>query len=558
MTDTLSIALVQCNQRVGDLTGNADKMLAHRDALKGKVDLIVFPEMQLIGYPAEDLVQRPALSLRAAAELIRMAKATADDGPAMLLGTLHRDEEGRLYNAVALLEGGAIVALRYKHELPNYGTFDEKRYFTSGSLPEPIPFRGVQLGIPICEDIWFPRVTAHLKECGADILISPNGSPYEIDKDDLRHEGVAAHRVAETGLPLAYLNRVGGQDELVFDGASFVLNGDGSMAHQLPDWEEQVRVTHWNKTDKGWLCEPGEIATLEPHPGDVYMAMMIGLRDYVDTNRFPGVVLGLSGGIDSAICAAIAADALGPDRVWAVMLPSRFTSQLSLDDAEQCAEMIGCRHDVIPINPAVIAFDEMLGDSFADKQVDITEENIQSRIRGVTLMALSNKFGPMLLTTGNKSEMSVGYATIYGDMAGGYNPLKDAYKMTVFAVSKWRNENKPRLGLGPDGPVMPESIITKPPSAELRPDQKDSDSLPPYEILDAILMGLVEREESVDDVVNAHKGEAGFDHDTVARIERLLNIAEYKRRQAPPGVKLGSRNFGRDRRYPITNAFRTG
>ena len=390
------------------------------------------------------------------------------------------------------------------------------------------------------------------------MLISPNGSPYEIDKDDLRHEGVAAHRVAETGLPMLYLNRVGGQDELVFDGASFVLNGDGSMAHQLPDWEEHVRLTRWMKQDEGWVCEAGEIATLEPHPADVYMAMMIGLRDYVDTNRFPGVVLGLSGGIDSAICAAIAADALGPDRVWAVMLPSRFTSQLSLDDARECAEMIGCRHDVIPINPAVVAFDEMLAGSFADKEVDITEENVQSRIRGVTLMALSNKFGHMLLTTGNKSEMSVGYATIYGDMAGGYNPLKDAYKMTVFAVSKWRNENKPRLGLGPDGPVMPESIITKPPSAELRPDQKDSDSLPPYEILDPILMGLVEEEKSVDDVVNAHEGEAGFDRDTVARIERLLNIAEYKRRQAPPGVKLGSRNFGRDRRYPITNAFRTG
>lgn len=562
MTDSritnLTIALVQCNQRVGDLTGNADKMIAHRDALKGKADLIVFPEMQLIGYPAEDLVQKPALAIRAAEQLARMAEATTADGPAILLGTLHRDEEGRLYNAVALLEDGKVAALRYKHELPNYGTFDEKRYFTAGPLPEPITFRSVKLGIPICEDVWFPAVCARLKKQGADILISPNGSPYEIDKDDLRHEGVAAHRVAETGLPLAYLNRVGGQDELVFDGASFVLNGDGSMAHQLPDWEEHVRLTHWSKSANGWACEPGELATLEPHPADVYMAMMTGLRDYVDTNRFPGVVLGLSGGIDSAICAAIAADALGPDRVWAVMLPSRFTSELSLNDARECAEMIGCRHDVIPIKAAVVAFDEMLAGSFTDKEVDTTEENVQSRIRGVTLMALSNKFGPMLLTTGNKSEMSVGYATIYGDMAGGYNPLKDAYKMTVFAVSKWRNENKPRLGLGPDGPVMPESIITKPPSAELRPDQKDSDSLPPYEILDEILMGLVEREESVDNVVAAHKGEAGFDHDTVARIERLLNIAEYKRRQAPPGVKLGSRNFGRDRRYPITNAFRTG
>ena len=351
---------------------------------------------------------------------------------------------------------------------------------------------------------------------------------------------------------MAYLNRVGGQDELVFDGASFVLNADGSIAHQMADWEEEVRLTRWVRAPSGWVCEAGVIAPLEPFPSDAYHAMMVGLRDYVNTNRFPGVVLGLSGGIDSALCAAIAADALGPERVWSVMLPSRFTGKESLSDAAECAAMIGCRLDTIPIAPAVSAFDAMLSDSFADAQVDITEENIQSRIRGVTLMALSNKFGPMLMTTGNKSEMSVGYATIYGDMAGGYNPIKDAYKMTVFALSRWRNAHKPRLGLGPDGPVMPENIITKPPSAELRPDQKDSDSLPDYPELDPILLGLVEEELSVDEVAAR-----GFDRDTVARIERLLCLAEYKRRQAPPGVKLGKRNFGRDRRYPITNAFRT-
>lgn len=556
-TDHLTIVLAQLNQRVGDLAANAAQMLEVRNR-HPHADLIVYPEMQLVGYPAEDLYQKPALAMRAAEELDRLADATGDGGPAMLVGTVYRDDADQLLNAVALLAEGKMQAVRAKHELPNYGTFDEKRYFASGPLPEPVLFKGVALGIPICEDIWFPAVSAHLKEKGAQILLSPNGSPYEIDKDDLRHEGVALHRVKETGLPLAYLNRVGGQDELVFDGASFVLNADGSMAHQLADWEEQERVTHWQRTDDGWACEPGEIATLEPHPADTYMAMMVGLRDYVDTNGFPGVVLGMSGGIDSAICAAIAADALGPERVWAVMLPSRYTSDLSKSDAEVSAEMIGCRHDVIPIAPAVQAFDEMLSDSFADKQVDTTEENIQSRIRGVTLMALSNKFGPMLLTTGNKSEMSVGYATIYGDMAGGYNPLKDAYKTTVFAVSKWRNAHKPRTGLGPDGPVMPDSIITKPPSAELRPDQKDSDSLPPYAVLDPILLGLVEQEKSVDDIVADHAGEEGFDRATVARIERLLNIAEYKRRQAPPGVKLGKRNFGRDRRYPITNAFRTG
>jgi len=314
-----------------------------------------------------------------------------------------------------------------------------------------------------------------------------------------------------------------------------------------------VRVTHWSVDAEGrWSCVPGELFSWEAHPSDIYHAMVVALRDYVDRNRFPGVVLGLSGGIDSAICAAIAADALGPERVWCVMLPSRFTSQLSLDDAAACARLIGCKLDTIPISPAVEAFDAMLSGSFADVAVDTTEENVQSRIRGVTLMALSNKFGPMLLTTGNKSEMSVGYATIYGDMAGGYNPLKDAYKTTVFAISRWRNAHKPRIGLGPDGPVMPQSILTKPPSAELRPDQKDSDSLPDYAALDDILLGLVEQELSVDEVTAR-----GHPRDVVARIERLLLLAEYKRRQAPPGVKLGSRNFGRDRRYPITHAFRT-
>jgi len=550
MTNALTIALAQLSQRMGDLAANADAMLNVRKQATG-ADLILFPELQLIGYPPEDLVLKPALAERADAELARLAAATADGGPAMLVGTIRRSE-GKLYNAMVLLEGGTIVAERLKRELPNYGTFDEKRLFASGPLPDPIAFRGVRIGVPICEDVWWPDVCAHLKGQGAEFLLTPNGSPYEINKDDLRSTIVAAARVRETGLPMAYLNRVGGQDELVFDGASFVLNADGSIAHQMADWQEEVRLTRWNRAPSGWVCEAGVIAPLEPFPSDAYHAMLVGLRDYVNTNRFPGVVLGLSGGIDSALCAAIAADALGPERVWSVMLPSRFTGQESLSDAAECAAMIGCRLDTIPIAPAVSAFDAMLSDSFADAQVDITEENIQSRIRGVTLMALSNKFGPMLMTTGNKSEMSVGYATIYGDMAGGYNPIKDAYKMTVFALSRWRNAHKPRLGLGPDGPVMPENIITKPPSAELRPDQKDSDSLPDYPELDPILLGLVEEELSVDEVAAR-----GFDRDTVARIERLLCLAEYKRRQAPPGVKLGKRNFGRDRRYPITNAFRT-
>ncbi len=555
MTNTLTIALAQTNQRVGDLSGNAEKMLEWR-AKAGAVDLVLFPEQQLIGYPAEDLVLKPAFQQAAAAELERLAEATADGGPAMLVGSILKEapeDGGALYNIVALLDGGKIMGIRKKHELPNYGTFDEKRIFVSGPLPEPLLFRGVKLGLPICEDGWLPTVSKHLASQGAELLISVNGSPYEIDKDDRRLEEVFSARVSETGLPLIFLNRMGGQDEVVFDGCSFVLNADGKPAHRLPDWEEHLAITHWSKTDAGWHCKDGALAVWEDHPADIYSAMVLALRDYVERNRFPGVVLGLSGGIDSAICAAIAADALGPERVWCVMLPSRFTGQLSLDLAQECAEMIGCKLDTIPISPAVDAFDTMLSGSFADVQVDITEENVQSRIRGVTLMALSNKFGHMLLTTGNKSEMSVGYATIYGDMAGGYNPLKDAYKMTVFAISHWRNANRCRIGLGPDGPVIPEAIITRPPSAELRPDQKDSDSLPAYPVLDDILLGLVEQELSVDDVVAR-----GHDRAVVKRIEHLLYVAEYKRRQAPPGVKLGVRNFGRDRRYPITNAFRSG
>jgi NAD+ synthase len=550
MADTLKITLAQHNQSVGDLAGNAQAMLEARARASGS-DLIVFPELHLTGYPPEDLILKPALIERAAAELDKLAQATAQAGPAMLVGSVFV-QDGALHNGVALLDQGKVAAIRYKHELPNYGTFDEVRLFTPGPLPEPIVFRGTMIGVPICEDIWHADVCKHLADFGAELFLCPNGSPYEIDKDTLRIDGVAKRRAAATGLPLAYLNRVGGQDELVFDGASFVVNGDGSLAVQMKDWEEQEVTTKWTKTSQGWRCDQGELADLSGHPEDIYCAMVMALRDYVNRNRFPGVVLGLSGGIDSAICAAIAADALGPERVWCVMLPSRFTSQASLDDAAECARMIGCRLDTIPIQPAVAGFDTMLAGSFADKAVDITEENIQSRIRGVTLMALSNKFGPMLLTTGNKSEMSVGYATIYGDMAGGYNPLKDAYKTTVFAISKWRNTARPRIGLGPQGPVIPDVIITKPPSAELRPDQKDSDSLPEYDVLDAILLRLVEQEESVDQVVSE-----GFDREEVIRIERLLHLAEYKRRQAPPGVKLGTRNFGRDRRYPITHAFRT-
>jgi NAD+ synthase len=549
MSHSLTIALAQLNAVVGGLDANVDAILAARSAAAG-ADLLVTPELSVVGYPPEDLVLKPALVAAAAARVARLAAATADGGPALLVGA-PLAEDGKLYNAAFLLDGGHIVGVTRKYDLPNYGTFDEKRVFDAGPLPGPLAFRGARLGIPICEDIWTPEVTECLTETGADLLIVPNGSPYEVGKDD-RRLSLAVARVSETGLPLVYLNRVGGQDELVFDGASFVINADRKLAVQLPDWEEAVVTTHWTRSGHHWTCAPGTIAPRDEDPADVYHAMLVALRDYVNRNGFPGVVLGLSGGIDSALSAAVAVDALGADRVWCVMMPSPYTSADSLEDAAACARMLGCRLDTVGIGPAMDAFGNMLAPLFAGRAADTTEENIQSRIRGLSLMAISNKFGPMLLTTGNKSEMSVGYATIYGDMAGGYSVLKDVYKTTVFKLSEWRNRQRPRLGLGPAGPVMPQRVIDKPPTAELRDNQTDQDSLPPYDLLDRILMGLVEQEQSAAELVAA-----GIDSATVTRIERLLYIAEYKRRQAPPGVKIGGRNFGRDRRYPISNAFRT-
>jgi NAD+ synthase len=549
MTDRLTIALAQLNARVGGLVANADAILRAREAAAG-ADLLVTPELSIVGYPPEDLVLKPALVAAAREQVERLAAATADGGPALLVGAPWAEGEA-LYNAMLLLDGGRIAGITRKHDLPNYGTFDEKRLFTAGPLPGPLAFRGVRIGVPVCEDMWWPDVCECLAETGAELLIVPNGSPYEVGKDD-RRLSLAVTRVTETGLPLVYLNRVGGQDELVFDGASFVLNADRTLAHQLPDWEETIRLTEWTRGAQGWTCAPGEYSPQDEDPADVYHAMVVGLRDYVNRNGFPGVVLGLSGGIDSALSAAVAVDALGADRVWCVMLPSPFTSTESLDDAAECARLLGCRLDTVRIEPAMTAFDAMLGPLFEGRPRDTAEENIQSRIRGLTLMGISNKFGPMLLTTGNKSEMSVGYATIYGDMAGGYSVLKDLYKTTVFRVCEWRNGHHPRLGLGPAGPVMPVRVITKPPSAELRENQTDQDSLPPYDVLDAILFGLVEQEKSTPELIAQ-----GLDAATVARIERLLYIAEYKRRQAPPGVKIGRRNFGRDRRYPISNDFRT-
>ena len=553
MTDRLRIALVQLNQRIGDLSANARQMLDWRaKAAAAGAELAMVPELQLTGYPPEDLVLKPEFVRQTMEAAERLVDATADGGPALLFGSIH-SEGGANYNCVILAEGGRIVGRRLKHELPNYGTFDEKRVFAHGPLPEPIEYKGVRLGVPICEDIWQERVCVHLAQRGAEILLVPNGSPYETDKDNLR-QLMVRERVVETGLPMVYLNRVGGQDELVFDGSSFVTNDEGSVAVQLPDFEEAMAITDWVRTPNGWRCEAGERASLSPYPEDMYRAMMMALRDYVSANGFPGVLLGLSGGIDSALSAAVAVDALGADKVWCVMLPSKYTGDDSLQDAAECAKLLGVRHDVIPIVAGVNALNEMLSKAFEGTQPGLAEENIQSRLRMVTLMALSNRFGHMLLTTGNKSEMSVGYATLYGDMAGGYSVLKDSYKTTCFALSRWRNSNRPKGALGPEGPVMPQRVIEKPPSAELRPNQKDEDSLPPYDLLDRILEALVEKEMSVKEAATATNADIAV----VADIERKLLRAEYKRRQAPPGVKLGARNFGRDRRYPITNAFHTG
>ena len=546
MTDRLTIALAQLNQRVGDIPGNMAAMLEWRAKASG-ADIVMFPELQMTGYPPEDLVLKPEFVRRAMEASERLIDATVAPGPAILFGSIHA-EEGRVYNAYMLADGGKLIARRLKRELPNYGTFDEKRVFAPGPLPEPVEYKGVKFGIPICEDIWLESVCAHLKDAGAQFLLVPNGSPYELNKDEQRIR-LVEQRVTETGLPIAYLNRVGGQDELVFEGASFVINGDGELAVHLPDFDEAMWLTEWSPCPGGWRCADGRKARIAQFPEDVYRAMMLGLRDYVDRNGFPGVILGLSGGIDSALSAAVAVDALGPERAHCVMMPSKHTAAESLEDAETCAKMLGCRHDVIPIAPGVEALDLMLPGLNGP-----SAENIQSRLRMVILMALSNRDGAMLLTTGNKSEMSVGYATLYGDMAGGYSVLKDAYKSTVVTLAKWRNANHPHKALGPHGPVMPERVITKPPSAELRPDQKDEDSLPPYSVLDRILDGLVEQEKSVAEVA----GLTGEGEALVGDIESKVLRAEYKRRQAPPGVKIGRRNFGRDRRYPITNAFHTG
>jgi len=546
---SFKIALAQVNPIVGDIDGNIAKLRALRDeAATHGADLVVFPELFVTGYPPEDLVLKPAFAA-AARERVEALAAEMGPGPAVLAGTVWR-EHGRVYNAVVLIDNGRVEAVRYKVDLPNYGVFDEKRVFAAGPLPGPVNCRGVRLGVPICEDIWGSEVVECLAETGAEILVAPNGSPFDWTKPDVRLN-IAVARVTESGLPLIYVNQVGGQDELVFDGASFVINADRSLALQLPAWEERLAISEWHRSESGWTCTAGERAVIDQGDAAAYQACMLGVRDYVDKTGFPGVILGLSGGIDSALVAAIAVDALGPDRVRAVMMPYRYTSQTSIRDAAACAKALGISYDTVPIKDAVGGLTAALAPVLRGTIADTTEENLQARARGVILMALSNKFGAMVLTTGNKSEMSVGYATLYGDMNGGFNPVKDLYKMEVYRLARWRNAHVPMGGKGPAGEVIPASIITRVPTAELRPDQTDQDSLPAYDVLDDILVCLVEKEMPLAEIVAR-----GHAPETVKQIERLLYLAEYKRRQAAPGVKISSRNFGRDRRYPIVNRFR--
>jgi NAD+ synthase len=545
---TLKIALAQLNPTLGAIAANADLLRAVR-ASASEADVVLASELFLTGYPPEDLVLKRAFLARVQSEVDQLVKDTADGGPALVFGAPML-ENGQLYNSVVVADGGQM-AVRHKHHLPNYAVFDEKRLFAAGPLPKAVELRGVRVGLPICEDIWFEDVCAQLKADGAALLLSPNGSPFERGKQAQRMAHAAA-RAQQTGLPLVYVNQYGGQDELVFDGASFAVNADGALAEQRPAWAVDTQVLTLHETADGWKIEPsGACPKPQDELGDIYAAAVLGLRDYVEKNRFPGVLLGLSGGVDSAICAAMAVDALGPERVHCLMLPSRYTSAESLTDAAACAKQLGIRLDDVSIAGPVDSVESALSELFKGTQADTTEENIQSRLRGTLLMAVSNKFGAMVVTTGNKSEVSVGYATLYGDMNGGYNPIKDIYKTEVFELCRWRNENLPAGALGPAGEVIPPAIIDKPPSAELRPDQKDEDSLPPYAQLDDILFALVEDELSFDEIVAR-----GHGAETVQRIEHLLYISEYKRRQAAPGAKIGNRNFGRDRRYPITNGFR--
>lgn len=552
MTDQLRIALAQLNPKVGDLEGNlalARKALA--DAAAAGADILMLSELFLTGYFPDDLLFKPQFVADAIAAAKTLAAETAGSRVALVLPTIWLDQAG-LRNAVLVAENGEITAVRVKRELPNTDVFYEQRYFSPGPLPLPVTIKGVPVGIPICEDIWHPAVCEHLAMRGAEIMLCPNGSPYWTDKQHARKELVRA-RVAEDGVPMLYLNQVGGQDELVFDGASFAIEPGDRLVVQGKSFEPDFILSDWVRGEEGWTCADGRVEALTTVEEAPWRACVLGLRDYAHKNGFSHVVLGLSGGIDSAVVAAIAVDAFGPDKVHCLMLPYRYTSEASLFDARDCAERLGVRYDVVAIGAPVDAALAELQPVFGNRPLDTAEENLQSRLRGTILMAVSNKLGSMLLTTGNKSEVGVGYATIYGDMNGGYNPLKDMFKMQVYALAAWRNAHRPGDCLGPAGEIIPPAIIAKAPSAELRPDQTDQDSLPPYPVLDDILSCLVEAEMSLAGIVAR-----GHDPALVQRIERLVNIAEYKRRQAAPGPKLSPRAFGLGRKYPITNGYKDG
>ena len=550
MADSLKVAIAQLNPTVGDVDGNLAKVRAARaEAARQGADLVITSELVLAGYFPEDLVLKPAFQQRCREAVEALRADTRDGGPALFVTAPWREDD-KLYNALIALDKGEIIGKRFKVDLPNYGVFDDKRVFTPGPMPGPLVFNGVRIGVPICEDVWTPDVVECINETGGEILLVPNGSPYEVGKTDVRVQ-LGVKRVIESGLPFVYVNQVGGQDEVVYDGGSFVLGADRQLKAQLASFREQVATVEFRRGADGWECQPGPIAPELERLESIYQAMVLGLRDYVNKTGFPSVVIGLSGGVDSAITAAVAADALGPERVHTLMMPSPYTSSESLEDAKACAEAIGVKYDIVGIEPAMEAFRAMLLPLFGNRKEDATEENIQSRARGVTLMAVSNKLGGMVVTTGNKSEMAVGYATLYGDMCGGFNVLKDVYKTTVFDLCRWRNAHVPVGALSDRRRVIPERILTKPPSAELRPDQKDEDSLPPYPVLDAILKGLIERDRGVAEMVAE-----GYDSGIVERVWRLLERAEYKRRQAPPGVKITSRLISKERRYPIVNGFK--
>ena len=549
MADTFRLTLAQLNPTLGAIDANAALALdAWQQGRAAGAQMVALPEMFITGYQTQDLVLKRAFVRDAMTAVDDLARQITD-GPAMGIGGPHL-RDGKLYNAYYILQDGGITATILKHDLPNDGVFDEKRIFASAPPQGPYRVGPLRIGSPICEDAWHSEVCETLAESGAQILLVPNGSPYHRGKPAVRTNLMVA-RVVETGLPLVYLNMIGGQDDQVFDGASFVLNPGGALAAQLPQFDASITHIDFVQTDAGWRAQPGIMAVLPTSYQADYHAMVLSLRDYLAKTGFKKVLLGLSGGIDSAIVATIAADAIGPENVRCVMLPSEFTSQHSLNDAALVAKALGCRLDTVSIKGAQTAVGDALANLFTGLTPGIAEENIQSRLRGLLLMAMSNKFGEMLLTTGNKSEMAVGYCTIYGDMNGGYNPLKDMYKMRVFETCRWRNAHHFPWMMGPAGTLIPPRVIDKPPSAELRPDQRDDDSLPPYPVLDAILDGLVDQDLSVNDMVAR-----GFDRATVKKVEHLIYISEYKRFQAAPGTRLTKRAFWADRRYPLANRWR--